>query len=139
MLVNVIDDNATLADEDRAAGDYDNSSGFDLCIVKLTVHFDTTAPSIGKRIADLYVVPGDGESTEQFAQGGDAGLGTDVTPQRALLVGAFETRSPSTTTDEILMLTPWPLYPHGNRFVLVNTSGQVFNLAWQLDIVVFNE
>ncbi len=131
----VIDDGASLATTVRAAADYDNSAKQDLgCDVYLQVQFDATAPSAGDKIADLYLLPGDGEGTEVFPEGGDAGLGTDVTPQAMLLVGTFETRSPSITVDEILCIPGVSLHGHTNRFVLLNTSGQTFDATWQLSI-----
>jgi len=131
----VIDDNATLADTVRAAADYDNSVKQDLgCDVYLQVQYDATAPAAGDKIAELYVLPGDGEGTEVFPEGGDAGLGTDVTPQAILLVGTFESRRPSLTVNEILCLPGVPLYGHTNRFVILNTSLQIFDLTWQLSI-----
>jgi len=136
--VNVIDDNAALANNVRAAGDFDNDSNKDLyCNVFLKVQFDTTAPSAGFKIAELYVLPGDDAATELFPEGGDAGLGSDFTPQKIFLVGVFETIDPSITTDEELALAGVPLYHSGNRFVLLNTSAQQFDLTWQLDIVPF--
>jgi len=135
-LVNVIDDGASLGTTVRAAGDYDNdTSKFLWCIPKLTVQFDTTAPTALDAIADLYIIPGDGAASEVYAEGGDAGLGTNDTPQVSFYVGTFTTINPSTSTDEVLMLPMIPLYPHGNRFVLENVSGQTFDSTWQLDIL----
>ena len=130
----VIDDGASLTDGSRAAGDYDNSTELDLeAIAYLTVQFDGGPPTAGDRVADLYILPGDGAGTEVFPDGGDAGLGTDDTPQARWYVGSFETVNPSTTVDETLAI-PVPLYPDGNRFVLLNTSGQTMDSTWQLDI-----
>ena len=135
VLTVVINDDATLANGVRAAADYDNSTEVDLgCDVYLQVQYDTTAPTAGDKIAELYVLPGDGEGTEVFPQGGDAGLGTDVDPQQILLVGIFESRSPSITVNEILCIPGVPLYGHANRFVIKNTSGQIFDLTWQVSI-----
>jgi len=134
-LTVVIDDNATLANTVRAAADYDNSVKLDLgCDIYLQVQYDATAPAAGDKIAELYILPGDGEVSEVFPEGGDAGLGTDVTPQAILLVGAFESRSPSITVDEILSIPGVPLYGHTNRFVILNTSGQIFDSTWQVSI-----
>jgi len=131
----VIDDGTTLADDVRAAADYDNSIKQDLgCDVYLQVQYDATAPSAGDKIAELYILPGDGEGTEVFPEGGDADLGTDVTPQAILLVGTFETRSPSITVNEILCIPGVALHGHTNRFVILNTSLQIFDLTWQLSI-----
>jgi len=133
VLAVVIDDDATLATTVRAAGDYVNTTELDLgCDVYLQVQYDTTAPSAGDKIADLFLLPDDGASV--FPEGGDAGLGTDVTPQAVLLVGTFETRSPSITVNEILCIPGVSLHGHTNRFVLLNTSGQTFDSTWQLSI-----
>ena len=73
-LQTVIDDNATLADAARAAGDYDNGTALDLeAVAYLTVQYDTGPPSAGDVVAELYVLPGDGETTEVFPDGGGAG------------------------------------------------------------------
>jgi len=131
----VIDDDATLANTVRAAADYDNSVKQDLgCDVYLQVQWDGTAPTAGDKVAELYVLPSDGEGTEVFPEGGDAGLGTDVTPQAILLVGSFESRSPSITVNEILCIPGVPLYGHTNRFVILNTSLQTFDSTWQVSI-----
>lgn len=135
---NVIDDNATLANNTRAAGDYDNDTNKDLfCNVFLTVQYDGGPPTAGDKIAELYILPGDDAATEVFPDGGDAGLGTDDTPQLIHLVGVFESINPSTTVDEELALSGIPLHHSGNRFVILNTSGQTFDSTWQLDIVPF--
>jgi len=134
----VINDDASLATTVRAAADYDNDANKDLwCNVFLTVQFDSTAPSAGDKIAELYILPGDDAGTELFPDGGDAGLGTDDTPQKIFLVGAFETINPSITVDETLSLPGVPLYHSGNRFVFLNTSGQTMDSTWQLDIVPY--
>lgn len=135
-LQTVIDKNATLANGARAAGDYDNGTELDfLCDVFLeNFHFDTSAPSAGVLIADLYVLRSEPDDTT-FPQGGDGSVGGDVTPQAAHYVGSFETRNPSTTVEETLSLHDVPLGPHDNRFVVVNTSGQTFTDTWQLSIV----
>ena len=134
----VINDNATLANGVRAAADYDNDTNKDLwCNVFLTVQWNTTPPTAGDKIGELYIIPGDDAGTEKFPEGGDAGLGTDDTPQRIFLVGVFQSINPSLTVDEILSLTNIPLYHSGNRFVFLNTSGQEMDLTWQLDIVPY--
>ena len=131
----VINDNAALADGSRAAGDYNNATNRDpLCDVYLTVQFDTTAPSAGTLVAELYVLFGDGAGSQVYPNGGDAGLGTNHTPQASHLAGVFETVAPSTSVNEVLSIHDVALGAHGNRFVLLNTSGQQFDLTWQLDI-----
>jgi len=134
-LQTVIDDGATLANNVRAAADYDNSAELDLsCDVYLQVQYDAGPPAAGDKIAELYILPGDGEGTEVFPDGGDAGLGADDTPQKVFLVGVFESINPSTTVNEILGLGGIPLYGEGNRFVLLNVSGQTFDATWELRI-----
>ena len=134
----VINDNATLNNGVRAAADYGNDTNKDLwCNVFLTVQWNTTAPSAGDKVAELYILPGDDAGTEKFPEGGDAGLGTDDDPQKIFLVGVFESINPSLTVDETLSLSGIALYHSGNRFVLKNVSGQQFDLTWQLDIVPY--
>lgn len=134
--VNVIDDNASLANNVRAAGDYDNDVNKDLfCNVFLTVQYDTGPPVAGDKIAELYILPGDDAVTQVFPDGGDAGLGTDDTPQGIFLIGVFESINPSITVNEELSIAGIPLHHSGNRFVILNTSGQTFDSTWQLDIV----
>lgn len=137
-LVTIINDNATLSDGVRAAADYDNGTELDIwCIPYIEVQWNTTAPTAGDLIADLYVLPGDNGGTPDYPEGGDAGLGTDDTPQAIFKVGSFESVNPSITVDETLALLPFRLYPHVNRFVLLNTSGQEFDLTWELRGVMY--
>lgn len=134
----VIDDDATLDDGVRAAADLENDTNKDnFADFYLTVQWNTTAPSAGDLIAELYVMPGDGEVTEAFPEGGDAGLGTDDDPQAHFLVGVFESINPSLTVDEELAIKGVDLRPSKNRVVLKNVSGQQFDLTWQLDAVTF--
>ena len=134
-LTVVIDDGTTLANDVRAAADYDNSVKLDLsCDIYLQVQYDTTAPSVGDRVAEVYILPGDGAGTEVFPEGGDADLGTDIDPQAILLVGTLESRRPSLTVNEILSIPGVPLYGHTNRFVIKNVSLQIFDSTWQLSI-----
>ena len=132
-LSTLINDNATLADTVRAAADYDNGTELDIwCIPYLEVQWDTTAPTAGDMVADLYVLPGDNAGTPDYPEGGDAGLGTNDNPQAIFKVGSFESVNPSITVNEILALRPILLYPQVNRFVLLNTSGQIFDATWEL-------
>jgi len=131
----VIDDDASLANGARAAGDYDNSTNLDpMARAYLTVQYDTTAPSAGDAVASLYVLYGDGAGTEVFPDGGDAAIGTDDTPQAIFQIATFESINPSTSADEVLGSLPFDLCGQTNRFVLLNTSGQTFDATWQLDI-----
>lgn len=134
-LQTVIDKNATLTNNSRAAGDYDNSTELDLwCDVYLQVQYDTGPPAVGTKVAELYVLPGDGETTEVFPDGGDGTVGTDDTPQQIFLVGSFESINPSTSVNEVLSLRDIPLSGDGNRFVLLNTSGATFDSTYELRI-----
>lgn len=131
----VIDTGLLLVDGDRITGLYDNSSEEDLfCNVYLQVQWDTTAPSAGDQVAVLYVLPGDGEGTEIFPEGGDGTIGSDNDPQDLLQVGAFASVAPSITVNEVIALIGVSLGPDGNRFVLRNTSGQQFDATWELRI-----
>ena len=134
----VINDNAALADDARAAADYDNDTNKDLaCNVYLVVQWNTTAPTPDDRIAELWVLPGDDAGTEKFPEGGDAGLGTDDDPQQIFLVGVFVAVNPSNSVDETLCIPGVALYHSGNRFVLKNLGGQEMDETWQLDIVPY--
>ncbi|MFQ5850893.1 MAG: hypothetical protein ACE5JU_09930 [Candidatus Binatia bacterium] len=131
-LATIINDDAALANNVRAAADFNNDTELDLGIMYfLQEQFDATAPAANTKIAELYVLPGDGAATELFPEGGDAGLGTDNTPQKRFLVEVFETINPSITVNELLGGVGL-LYPHGNRHVLLNISGQQFDLTWEL-------
>jgi len=134
----VINKDAALANGSRAAADYDNSTDLDpICDAILRVHYDTSAPAVGDSVAELYVLPSDGAATEVFPQGGDGTVGSNVDPQKTLMVGVFESRSPTTTTDEVLAIQAISLRPKSSRFVIKNISGKQFNLTWQLDIRPF--
>lgn len=131
-LVTLIDDDAALANNARAAGDLDNDTELDLGILYfLQVQYDGGPPSAGTKVAELYNLPGDGEASETFPDGGDAGLGTNDTPQQIFYVAAFESINPSTSVNEVLGASG-SLWPHGNRHVILNTSGQQFDSTWQL-------
>jgi len=133
--VNVIDTDTLLADGGRAAATYDNDANKDLyCNAYLTVQYDTTAPSAGDKMGELYVLPGDDAATEAFPEPDEA---TDIDPQKIFLVGVFESRRPSITVDEELVIPGIPLYHSGNRFLFKNTSLQQMDATWQLDIVPF--
>jgi len=79
-----------------------------------------TAPATGKKIGELYILPT--VDLTNFASGSDT-----VNPQRALLVGVFETVAPSTSTPERLVLPAITLPPRNFKVLFKNTSG--FNLA----------
>jgi len=126
-LTKVIDDDSTLADGTRTERDLE-------CDVYLQVQYDSGPPSVDDEIAQLWVMPGDGEASEVFPEGGDAGLGTDDDPQNLFYIGSFTSVNPSLTVNEILCIPDVPLRPHGNRFVLKNVSGQTFDSTWELRI-----
>ncbi len=137
-LATVIDDDAALADGVRAAADYDNSTALDpFCNLYLTVQFNGTAPAARAVIAEVFILPGNGEGTEVFPAGGDAGLGTNFDPQAVYSVGVIEAVDPSITVDEELGIPNISLYPDGNRFVIKNVSGEEFDLTWILKIKPF--
>jgi hypothetical protein len=134
-LNTVIDKNAALSNNARAAGDYDNSTELDLwCDAYLQVQYDGGPPAVGTKVADLYVLFGDGAGTQLYPDGGDGTVGQDDTPQATLYVGSFLTVNPSTSVNELLQIKHIPLCGHGNRFVLVNTSGQTFDSTWELRV-----
>ncbi len=130
-FITPIDDGATLADGVRAAGDYDNETEKDMFgTAYLQVQWDGTAPSVGDIVAELWIIPEDGNSI--FAEGGDAGLGTDDDPQAEFHVGKFTSINPSITVNEVLGIPDIRLYANPNRFVLKNISGQTFDSTWEL-------
>lgn len=134
----VINDDLLLVDGDWAAGDYANGTNLDpFANLYLKVQWNTTAPAAGLNVANVYLLPGDGEGSEAFPEGGDAGIGSDFIPQKIFLVGTFETIDPSITVDEILGTPSISLYDAGNRFILENVSGQEFDLTWELAIVPY--
>lgn len=132
----VINKDATLNDGVRAAVDLDNATDKDnFGDFFLTVQWNTTAPAANTIIGELYVLPGDGAGTEKFPEGGDGTVGSDDTPQKQFMVGTFESINPSLTVDETLEIKGVELRPVGNRVVLINTSGEQFDLTYQLDYV----
>ena len=134
-LQTVIDKNATLTDGSRAAGDYDNSSAQDNeGIAYLELQFDTGPPSAGAVIASMWLLPGDGEVSESFPEGGDGTVGTDDDPQPSFLIAVFTTINPSTSVNEVAGSLPFYLYPATNRFVIRNDSGQTYDATWELRI-----
>lgn len=137
-LSTIINTNATLANGARAAALYINDSEQDLWAnFYLTLRYDSGPPDAGDIVAELYVLPGDGEGAEIFPTGGDGTIGADITPQAAMFVGGFECRQPNTVMDEVLSLTGIPLGPDGNRIVIENVSGETFDLTWQLTMKPF--
>lgn len=131
-LQSVLATAATLANGVRAAADVDNGTNlFPICDLYLTLQYGT-APAAGTKVAEVYCLRGDGETSEVFPQGGDGTVGANVTPQQHALAGVFESRSPSTTVDEVLVVYDVPLGAGKNRFVILNTSGQTWDAGWTL-------
>jgi hypothetical protein len=99
----------------------DNSTNLDLYAdFELLVKYAGSTPSVGARIAELYVIPTiDGVNYAEGVSGA-------VDPQRTLLVGAFESRNPSTSAAERLIIPGISLPPRQFRVILKNTSGQTF-------------
>jgi len=123
------DPGTSLATATRWAFDYDNSADLDLwLLIEVDIQFDTGPPTAGDRVFEVWVIPGDGEGTEKFADGGDASVGTDDDPAMIHFVGEMQTVNPSTGTDEVMSLVI-PLYPDGNRIVLKNVSGSTIDAA----------
>ena len=130
-----IDKDAVLTNGSRAAGDVANASDLHvLCDAYLTVQYDTGPPTAGASIAELYVLRGNGEVSQVWPVGGDGTVGNDVDPQATTLVGIFESRQPSLTVNEILIIEDIPLGIGTDRFVVKNISGNTFDQTWQLDI-----
>jgi len=128
-LITVITGGAALATGTAATGDYSNSTNlYPIADLFLRVAYGAL-PTVGTAIAELYALPGDGGGPDVFPAGGTA-----LDPQKTLLVGVFETRAPSLTVDEILVIQAVPLRPTSTRFILKNISGQAFNTSYLLDL-----
>ena len=133
-LINLIINHAALGNNARAAALLTNDTEKDFeCIFMLEdLSYSGTPPTEGDRIGDLYVIPGNGEGTEVFPEGGDGTVGDDVDPQAVFLVGSFETRQPSDTVVEVLGVVA-RIYAHGNRIVVINRAGQSWDANWDLN------
>ena len=130
--ITAIDTGATLANAASASGDVDNGTNlYPVCDAYLTLQYGT-APAAGTKVAELYCLRGDGEATEVFPVGAAGAPGT--TPQQHTLAGVFESRAPSTTVDEVLVIYDIPLGAGTNRFLVLNTSGQTWDDTWDLKI-----
>lgn len=99
------------------SGVIDNDANLNLYAdFQLEVQYDTAAPSAGTRIADLYLLPTvDGTNYPE----GSASL----TPQQSLHVGSFESRNPSISAIERLVLAGVALPPRDFKVLIVNVSG----------------
>jgi hypothetical protein len=136
---NISDFPSTVADGTRVAGDYDNSVNKDtFCDAYLSVEFDTGIPTAGDLIGELYVLYSDGElSPDIFPEGGDGTVGNDVDPQSNTQVGVFETRVPSLTVVEELIVRGIELRPTTCRFVFKNISSQTIGTLSELYIIPY--
>ena len=109
----------SLADAARAVSSaFDNSTNLDeYGDLEFTVQYTTSAPSAGTKVAEVYLLPSiDGTN---YAEGS-----TSITPQKALLVGVFESRNGSTSAVERLVVSGVSIPPDHMKFLLVNTSGK---------------
>jgi hypothetical protein len=98
---------------------YDNSTALDLVAdFQLAVCYGT-APSAGVKVAELYLLPSV-DGTNYAAQDGSG------VPQKGLFVGAFESRAPSTSVVEYLVLPGVSVPPGLWKLALKNTSGQTY-------------
>ncbi len=99
----------------------DNGTNLDLFgDLEFIVQWDTVAPSAGDKVADLYLLPS--VDDVNFPEGS-----VSLTPQASLLIGSFESRNPSISGVEHLMLPGITLPPRNMKFLLQNTSGQTFD------------
>lgn len=109
----------SLADAARAiSGAIDNTANLHLYMdVELAVAYTSSAPAAGTKAGELYAIPTvDGTN---YGEGG-----TSVTPQKALLIGIFESRNGSTSSVERLILPGIPMPPIQFKLLMVNTSGK---------------
>lgn len=97
---------------------YDNTSLLDLFAdFDVQLAYTTTAPTVGAKVAEIYALPSiDGTN---FAT-----VDASNVPQKSLLIGTVETRLPSTSVVEHLIIPGVPLPPRKFKTVLKNTSGQ---------------
>jgi hypothetical protein len=99
---------------------YDNSLAGKLDLLAdflLAIQYATGPPTAGTKVADLYLLPS-ADGTNFPSAGGSPSI-----PQKALFIGTFETRAPSTTVLEYLAVPGVPLPPLKLKVLLVNTSG----------------
>lgn len=126
---------ASLADAARKGAAFANGTNKDIYgDLFLSLKYDTSAPAAGTKVAEVYLLPGNGDATELFPEGGDGTVGSNVDPQKVLLVGALESRNPSTTVNEVLTVPGVVLPPGNSRIVLKNTSGKTINSNYALTL-----
>lgn len=130
----IMDTNATLSDPGRKAVAYNNSNGDQYADFFLDVEYETSLPTAGAIVGELFLLPGDGAGTEEFAEGGDGTVGSNVDPQKIHQVGFFETRNPSLTVIETLVIAAVQLYPANGRIVIKNVAGRPYGALWELRI-----
>lgn len=131
-LATPIDTGSSLGNGDNTSAVWNNSDNVTFVNAWLRVYFDTTAPSPGALIAELWYLPSDGEGTPDYPE-------TDATDnaQAALKVGVFETINPSLSTAESLVIRRIAVEPGNGTWLIHNISGQTFNSTWQLDLVPY--
>lgn len=138
QLATLWDTGATLADGVRKAANLDNAAaGNDESLFAdffLTVSYDTTAPSAGDIVGELYMLPSTDEGTARFPTGGDGTVGGDFDPQGIFLVGTFEARDPGLdASTEVLAIGGVPLYQGEQRIVFKNVSTKTISVEWQME------
>lgn len=96
---------------------YNNTSNLDLYADFILAIAYGTAPAAGTKVGELYLVPAvDGTNyATQDANG---------QPQLSLLIGTFESRLPSTSVLEYLVINGVSIPPLNMKFAFKNTSGQ---------------
>lgn len=122
VLDDLADGDLVVSDEtsgNMASGVYDNTTALDLYAdFDLAVAYGS-APDAGTKVAELYLLPS--------VDGTDfAVVDVDNQPQKALLIATFESRNPSTTVVEHMIVPGISLPPGKFMFVLKNTGGEAF-------------
>lgn len=112
-LNGLTDGNSILSDPHDNTSDLDIYADFELLLTY------AAAPPSGIKVCDLYIIPTlDGLNY--------ASASASVTPQRFLLVGAFESAAPDVSTPERLILTQITIPPREFRVLITNTAGQTW-------------
>ncbi len=126
---------ADVTNGSRRAFDYANSTNKHLLAHLLIegIQYLTTAPTAGTIVAEVYVLPGDGQGSETFPggggrNGGDTGdVGQDRDPQPIWLAAVVTCINPSTAADDDPLGCIVPIFPGTNRIVIKNVSGQTWD------------
>jgi len=117
LLTTGLDSLANAAEAESAA--IANQTNLDMVADFVLAVDYAVAPAAGVKTAELYIEPApDGTNYPSVTSGG--------LPQKALLVGTFESVLPSTTVLEYLVLTGIPTPPVTTKYRLSNTSGQAY-------------